>query len=379
MTFGDTWLWDGAAWTNATPASGPPARYEHDAVYHAAAGEVMTFGGEVGNTSQDDLWAWNGSAWRQVVTPPGASARARYAMAYDAASGGVLVSGGYFAGAGFAAGTFLFEYRDDAQPRETCRGLDVDRDTRVDCADEDCWALCDPLCPPGAVGCAMDRPRCGDGTCGAATVDVERGVAFDLNTTAAIEDIRSGYIAGINVVASHQGLRDVLRIGATSDATGGNHFMYYKVATLSRVVQAGDVVEYDVFLENNVVGLGGIELYNTDGTSWRDAPGWADQNGVLGHPNQDLTPYAFNRWFRRRLPVPPSMVGKTIDHWDLAVEQDAPGTYGAYYDNIRLVGTAPALESCRLCPQDCGACAGVCGDFFCDAGETATSCPGDCP
>lgn len=36
------------------------------------------------------------------------------------------------------------------------------------------------------------------------------------------------------------------------------------------------------------------------------------------------------------------------------------------------------LEDCRLCPSDCGACPLVCGDFLCDSGETATSCPGDC-
>ncbi len=39
----------------------------------------------------------------------------------------------------------------------------------------------------------------------------------------------------------------------------------------------------------------------------------------------------------------------------------------------------PSLESCRLCPADCGACTGVCGDFFCDPDETAATCPGDCP
>jgi hypothetical protein len=40
-----------------------------------------------------------------------------------------------------------------------------------------------------------------------------------------------------------------------------------------------------------------------------------------------------------------------------------------------------ALETCRSCAADCGACAAVCGDGFCDmgAGETAASCPGDCP
>jgi hypothetical protein len=36
-----------------------------------------------------------------------------------------------------------------------------------------------------------------------------------------------------------------------------------------------------------------------------------------------------------------------------------------------------ALESCRMCPEDC-ACDPACGDFFCDSGESAETCPGDC-
>ena len=36
------------------------------------------------------------------------------------------------------------------------------------------------------------------------------------------------------------------------------------------------------------------------------------------------------------------------------------------------------LETCRSCPADAGACPPMCGDFYCDPGETAASCPGDC-
>ena len=36
-----------------------------------------------------------------------------------------------------------------------------------------------------------------------------------------------------------------------------------------------------------------------------------------------------------------------------------------------------ALETCRLCPDDC-TCEPLCGDFFCDAGESTANCPGDC-
>ena len=37
-----------------------------------------------------------------------------------------------------------------------------------------------------------------------------------------------------------------------------------------------------------------------------------------------------------------------------------------------------SLENCRICPEDC-TCVAVCGDSFCDAVESASSCPGDCP
>jgi len=38
-----------------------------------------------------------------------------------------------------------------------------------------------------------------------------------------------------------------------------------------------------------------------------------------------------------------------------------------------------AIETCRMCPSDCGGCPAACGDNMCDSPETATSCPGDCP
>jgi hypothetical protein len=41
-------------------------------------------------------------------------------------------------------------------------------------------------------------------------------------------------------------------------------------------------------------------------------------------------------------------------------------------------GVCSQLESCRLCPEDCGACPLLCGDYICDPGETSSSCPGDC-
>ena len=41
-------------------------------------------------------------------------------------------------------------------------------------------------------------------------------------------------------------------------------------------------------------------------------------------------------------------------------------------------GTCEAGESCSSCPGDCGACPPVCGNETCEAGESCSSCPGDC-
>ena len=40
-------------------------------------------------------------------------------------------------------------------------------------------------------------------------------------------------------------------------------------------------------------------------------------------------------------------------------------------------GVCGELETCRMCPEDCGAC-DLCGDYFCDPSESAQTCPGDC-
>lgn len=38
----------------------------------------------------------------------------------------------------------------------------------------------------------------------------------------------------------------------------------------------------------------------------------------------------------------------------------------------------PITESCTTCAIDC-ACGASCGNFACEAGESAANCPGDCP
>jgi hypothetical protein len=92
----DTWEWDGATWTQRTPATSPPPQYGHAMAFDAVRQRVVLFGG----TDHGDgrrlavTWEWDGVTWTQrtpVTSPP---ARSSHAMAYDVARRRVVLFGG---------------------------------------------------------------------------------------------------------------------------------------------------------------------------------------------------------------------------------------------------------------------------------------------
>ncbi|MGC4121273.1 MAG: kelch repeat-containing protein [Myxococcales bacterium] len=95
----DTWEWDGVEWVARAPHESPPARFSHALVYDPARRKVVLFGGQTldaqGRTTYlSDLWEWNGTTWAKGAnaTPP--SGRAGHAMAMDTARGRLVLFGG---------------------------------------------------------------------------------------------------------------------------------------------------------------------------------------------------------------------------------------------------------------------------------------------
>ncbi|HEY8091704.1 MAG TPA: kelch repeat-containing protein, partial [Polyangiaceae bacterium] len=74
---GDTWVWNGSGWAMAADA-GPPPR--ENAVATTLGSNVVLFGGEDSQGRFGDTWAWNGSAWSQRASV-GPSGRRGAAMA----------------------------------------------------------------------------------------------------------------------------------------------------------------------------------------------------------------------------------------------------------------------------------------------------------
>src|SRR5204863_355439 len=83
---GETWEWDGSAWTLRT-STGPIPRYRHAMAYDAGRGVTVLFGGYYRDSTDHylgDTWEWDGSAWT-LRSNSGPSQRYGHAMAYDKA------------------------------------------------------------------------------------------------------------------------------------------------------------------------------------------------------------------------------------------------------------------------------------------------------
>ncbi len=111
---GDTWLFDGANWTQVNPATSPPRRYYARMVYVPwNGGELVLFGGQdQNNTRLNDTWVWNGVTWAQLSPPSSPSARYSPAMAYDAQHDKIVL----FGGGGGGTDTWLFDGTTWSQP-----------------------------------------------------------------------------------------------------------------------------------------------------------------------------------------------------------------------------------------------------------------------
>ncbi|MCR9248002.1 MAG: kelch motif-containing protein [bacterium] len=95
----DTWIFDGASWTQRSPATVPLARTEHALVFVPNTGTTLMYGGRDTNSPVgflDDTWEWNGTDWSRRMpanTPP---ARAGHGLAWSSNRNRAVLFGGYF-------------------------------------------------------------------------------------------------------------------------------------------------------------------------------------------------------------------------------------------------------------------------------------------
>ena len=102
--FGETWAYDGAAWSKREPAHAPPARSAAVMAYDSDRQRVVLFGGTqplpgaINPTSYqafNDLWLWDGQDWAEAPAQNAPPPRFDAHMAYDAARQELVLFGGY--------------------------------------------------------------------------------------------------------------------------------------------------------------------------------------------------------------------------------------------------------------------------------------------
>ncbi|MFN6146127.1 MAG: kelch repeat-containing protein [Planctomycetota bacterium] len=93
---GQTWSWNGTAWTQLSPAGGTIPRWGHGLVRNTQNNRLIVFGGRSPTLSAfaNDTQEWTGTAWQTVVTANAPSPRHVYGFAFDSLRNRAVLFGG---------------------------------------------------------------------------------------------------------------------------------------------------------------------------------------------------------------------------------------------------------------------------------------------
>jgi hypothetical protein len=135
---------------------------------------------------------------------------------------------------------------------------------------------------------------------------------------------------------------DGLRTQFLMQASSNSYVLEDLTSVADYTITSGSCVEYDVFLPVSGT-LIAFDYSTSDSTTLRDS-GSVDQNGLGAHPANDLSAYAFRSWYHRKIAIPSGHTGKSITKYDIVCENDAAGTYTAYFRNITITDCAGSIR-----------------------------------
>jgi len=164
----DLWTWDGTNWTEHPQPTRPTARVDGSLIWSSYRKRLVFAGGEDSASAvADDVWELDDTTWSRVnaTAPP----RVRNAM--TATTGGIM----RISASGVTGTMWRLRWESDAADEVCSSEIDLDGDTLVGCADPDCDNRCAScgdgscslvedchLCP---MDCGVCAERCGDATC----------------------------------------------------------------------------------------------------------------------------------------------------------------------------------------------------------------------
>jgi cysteine-rich repeat protein len=379
LSLSDTWRWDGTAWTSPAPTGAPNDGGGNSIVaYDALRGRVVYFDG-----AQQATWEWNGRTWAQLSPAHVPPERSEFAMTWDASSGEVVLCDGW----------------DDVN--------------MLQLADRWTWNGSDWQLASGDCGGSIWHQLVYDAALGQVVSVTPAAVSTPARfLSSAVYDSTRGKIV---VFGGANKPPYPMFASVFSDTFVGDGTTWTQpMPPLAPPPRAYAKAAFDPGRSTMVLFSGGIlnnvattpadvDTWEWNGMAWSQVVPAASPPGIGELHVGELMSYdarAENvlllappttwalRWESAR-PHEVCELGFDVDGDGLAGCAD-PDCWGhcaplcppnATCDPALPHcgdGTCGAVESCRLCPKDCGACPPVCGDFFCDPGETKMTCPGDC-
>tara|TARA_R110002094_G_scaffold4460_2_gene13056 strand:+ start:1714 stop:2940 length:1227 start_codon:yes stop_codon:yes gene_type:complete len=95
---GETWLYDGSNWSQLSPANSPGGRFGAEFVYDSARAVGVLYGGLASNISipppTNETWEWDGANWTQATPTNNAGPRYRYGACFDFVRSRLVMFGG---------------------------------------------------------------------------------------------------------------------------------------------------------------------------------------------------------------------------------------------------------------------------------------------
>jgi hypothetical protein len=125
----------------------------------------------------------------------------------------------------------------------------------------------------------------------------------------------------------------------------GNSYMYEPISYTNVTIAPGDKLVYDLWVDTGVfAGLDAQWGPNIMADALRFVS-LADQNGISQHPAAIQIPSVAGRqWYTRTIDLS-AVAGRTLNKWNLAIENDGVGSYSAYVREARVVNAAGQVKA----------------------------------
>ena len=139
------------------------------------------------------------------------------------------------------------------------------------------------------------------------------------------------------VVKEHTADSKILALQATYNEADVHGHAYVDIWKGEFTVVAGQFLEYqEAMFSGNPVFSGAVDLITADKKTLRDS-GAKDQNGISAHPSADLSKFARDNWYHRKISLD-ALAGQKVVGAMIATDSDKhrAGLFRVYVDNIQI-------------------------------------------